>query len=257
MNIFVLALNARIAASLHCDRHVVKMILESTQMLCFAMHHLKIVLPEVNDITMYKPSKGHMYHPCTLWLLGGKNHFFWLLELALSLCKRYTDIYERTHKCEALLRHILASVHVEKLPENTDVSGWLVRLSAYNVSSKVIASCATKVSSYHCPEGCQFGIVCIDRTVDAHINVRRFQGSITYEYRKYYTFKAKKKFVMEWHRQSDPPALLEHTMSQTLQQEPRLLKQAPRLKQKRPKHQTLALRAAKGKHNASKFHMQQ
>ena len=36
MNIFYLDRNPKVAAEMHCDKHVVKMILESAQMLCTA-----------------------------------------------------------------------------------------------------------------------------------------------------------------------------------------------------------------------------
>ena len=42
MNIFVLDYNPQVAAEYHCDKHVVKMILESAQILCAV--HRKVYL---------------------------------------------------------------------------------------------------------------------------------------------------------------------------------------------------------------------
>jgi hypothetical protein len=58
VNIFVLHKNPTIAARMHCDKHVVKMILESAQMLCTAISLGGLRAP-------YKPT--HKNHPCTVW----------------------------------------------------------------------------------------------------------------------------------------------------------------------------------------------
>ena len=58
MNIFVLDYDPELAAQMQCDKHVVKMVLESTQMLhtINAKHELPYT---------YKPT--HMNHPCVKW----------------------------------------------------------------------------------------------------------------------------------------------------------------------------------------------
>ena len=64
MNIFVLDKNPYEAARQACDKHVVKMILESAQMLC-AVH------PE--GVAPYK--RSFYNHPCTKWVRRyGKTH---------------------------------------------------------------------------------------------------------------------------------------------------------------------------------------
>jgi hypothetical protein len=93
MNIFVLDKDPEMCAFYHNDKHVVKMILESTQL-------LSNCLPE--DKAPYK--RTHLKHPCTLWLQENILHQSWLWELAIWLCHEYTERYEgRKHKCQGVL----------------------------------------------------------------------------------------------------------------------------------------------------------
>lgn len=102
MNIFVLCRNPVHAAQDHCDRHVVKMIIESAQMLSFAHHAVGSKIQN-----MYANSRGHMQHPCTLWVRESSANYLWLYELAMALSAEYTDRYGRVHKTEReVLRHL-------------------------------------------------------------------------------------------------------------------------------------------------------
>ncbi|MBD3370941.1 hypothetical protein GF402_11355, partial [Candidatus Fermentibacteria bacterium] len=76
MNIFVLDRDVPTCARYHADRHVIKMILESTQMLCTVMHQNGME-------ATYKPT--HPHHPCTLWAGRSLSNWRWLRKLALSL----------------------------------------------------------------------------------------------------------------------------------------------------------------------------
>lgn len=87
MNIFVLDLDIRKCAEYHADQHVVKMILESTQMLC-------TVLNEHGVETPYRST--HVHHPCTLWAGESLSNWQWLRELALSLNDEYRYRFERS-----------------------------------------------------------------------------------------------------------------------------------------------------------------
>lgn len=65
MNIFVLDTNPAIAASMHCDQHMGKMILESAQMLSTIVF---LNQPELHSTGhYYKPT--HPKHPRTIWLI--------------------------------------------------------------------------------------------------------------------------------------------------------------------------------------------
>jgi len=92
MNIFVLDKNPDTAAKYACDKHVIKMILESAQMLC-SVH------PE--GAAPYK--RSFYNHPCTKWVRESSDNYQWLIDHAKSLCKEYTDRYDKTHKSEKVI----------------------------------------------------------------------------------------------------------------------------------------------------------
>lgn len=96
MNIFFLDFNAAIAAKYHCDKHVVKMILETAQLLYTAHRMLGTIdLPD----NAYK--LAHKNHPCAIWARESLENYTWLCQLGLSLCKEYRHRYNnRTHKTE-------------------------------------------------------------------------------------------------------------------------------------------------------------
>lgn len=95
MNIFVLDRDPQTCAKYHCDKHVVKMILETAQLLCGAHHMTGSTAP-------YKLS--HKNHPCSIWVRQSKNNYRWLVELGLSLCAEYTERYGKIHKSEEIIK---------------------------------------------------------------------------------------------------------------------------------------------------------
>lgn len=101
MNIFFLSLSPKEAAERHCDKHVVKMILESTQLL-YSAHW--VLNPENVPPNAYK--KTHINHPCAIWVRTSLTNYLWLCSLAWNLCKEYQFRYgrEKVHKSES---HIL------------------------------------------------------------------------------------------------------------------------------------------------------
>lgn len=107
MNIFILSLNPYLCALYHCDKHVVKMILETAQMLC-TCHHLCCINPSQK---LYK--KAFQNHPCTIWARKTKGNYIWLYLLFIYLCKEYTYRYNKIHTCEKKLIKIL-----NYIPEN-------------------------------------------------------------------------------------------------------------------------------------------
>lgn len=102
MNIFVLSDNPTIAAQMQCDKHVVKMVLESAQMLSTA-HHL---CGEPTEI-MYRAT--HKNHPCSVWARQSQANYKWLYEHFMALCKEYTHRFGKVHLCEQKLGQVLKS----------------------------------------------------------------------------------------------------------------------------------------------------
>jgi len=94
MNIFALDKNPKIAAQYHCDKHVVKMITESAQLLSTAAHEFYPKLFDPN--IMYKPT--HPYHPCTKWLGESLFNYTWLRYLLKHLIEEYEYRYNKPDK---------------------------------------------------------------------------------------------------------------------------------------------------------------
>jgi hypothetical protein len=90
MNIFFLSFNTFEAAIQAIDKHVVKMILESAQMLYTAQWLNENKLDE-NPYNPYKPV--HKNHPDTIWVRSSIHHYNWLCDLALAYCEEYKYRY--------------------------------------------------------------------------------------------------------------------------------------------------------------------
>lgn len=110
----------RRAAEYHCDKHVVKMILESAQMLCTAHwlgwarmlkapplkpRQLQQWLYDNVPKDMQPPWKmTHAKHPCTQWTQQVWGNYFWHSRLGLALCDVYTERYGKVHKSHEVHR---------------------------------------------------------------------------------------------------------------------------------------------------------
>ena len=103
MNIFYLDKCPVKAAKYQYNKHVVKMILESAQMLCTAHHHYGN-----GDNVPYK--KAHYNHPSTIWVRQNSRNYYWLYNHMLALGKEYTKRYSKTHlsitKCWEALQNV-------------------------------------------------------------------------------------------------------------------------------------------------------
>jgi len=119
MNRFVLHDNPSIAAQMHCDKHVVKMILEEAQMLSTAHRVLdgkQYTDPQANrkikrwrlnddrDNILYKAT--HVNHPCTLWSMQSDKNYAWGFNLFVALLTEYKYRYRRNHACEKLKSYL-------------------------------------------------------------------------------------------------------------------------------------------------------
>lgn len=96
MNIFVLDTDPVKAAQYHCDKHVVKMILETAQLLC-SVHHAT----EAEYDIPYKAT--HINHPCAKWARESTGNYYWLQSLGDALCQEYTYRYGKVHKSQAVI----------------------------------------------------------------------------------------------------------------------------------------------------------
>ncbi len=95
MNIFVLDNDPVQAARDQCNKHVVKMILESAQLLVTAFP---------NGTTRYRHT--HFNHPCGKWVRSSLSNYDWLLAHAMELCAEYTRRYGKVHKTQAIIHSL-------------------------------------------------------------------------------------------------------------------------------------------------------
>jgi hypothetical protein len=91
MNIFVLDKDPTVAATMHCDKHVVKMILESAQMIC-TTHHL---CPNTNESYVIPYKMTHKNHPCNKWVRDSIDNYQWLVQLTTALNNEYRYRYNK------------------------------------------------------------------------------------------------------------------------------------------------------------------
>ena len=110
MNIFFLSWDPEEAARFHCDKHVVKMIIETAQLL-YSAHW--VLRPDDLPPTAYK--LAHKNHPCSIWVRRAAGNYKWLVELGLCICKEYQHRYgeHKTHKTEAHLLWLKENVPYE------------------------------------------------------------------------------------------------------------------------------------------------
>lgn len=109
MNIFYLDSDSQKCAEYHCDKHVVKMILEYTQLLCTAhrvlhgvlMDKKYIMLDEEREFKLYKAT--HINHPCSIWTRSCYNSYIYVFNLLKFLHKEYEKRYNKVHKSKELL----------------------------------------------------------------------------------------------------------------------------------------------------------
>lgn len=136
MNIFVLHPNPKKAARYHADKHVVKMLLESVQMLYsahwvltypflllkkgpFAVSMYQKGLPSPPAFSVFEAPKQlknpsqrgyrpvHIHHPCTKWVRNSLANYMWLCELALALANEFKYRFGSTHSCEAHVKWLM------------------------------------------------------------------------------------------------------------------------------------------------------
>lgn len=95
MNIFVLDTDPALAAVAQCDKHVVKMPLETAQLLCTTA-----ALNGATDVR-YKPT--HRNHPCAIWARTSRANFDWLTAHGVALADEYTRRYGKTHASKSVI----------------------------------------------------------------------------------------------------------------------------------------------------------
>ncbi len=88
-----------------CDKHVVKMLVETCQLLWCAYHGTanagwENTVPD--GVKIYK--KTHYNHPIAIWCRLDINNFRWAASLAVAISEEYTSRYGKVHACDAMAR---------------------------------------------------------------------------------------------------------------------------------------------------------
>ena len=89
MNIFITDENPEICATDLCDKHIVKMVLESGQMLSTA-HRLCNGQSDVYKV-------AYKNHPCTIWTRASASNYFWHYQLFVAMSNEYKHRYKKEH----------------------------------------------------------------------------------------------------------------------------------------------------------------
>lgn len=94
VNVFAVDRDPVRAARALCDRHVVKMTLETAQILCTAARALGQLAP-------YRPT--HAAHPCVEWAAARRANWDWLVRHGLALAAEYERRFGRVHRSRAVI----------------------------------------------------------------------------------------------------------------------------------------------------------
>lgn len=100
MNIFVLDTDPFKAAKMHCDKHVVKLILEASELLAIGL--ARNFAPQ--DRYAHYAWKHYWNHPCSKWAGASYANWMWLRSYAIGLCDEYTYRYGKVHKYDSVLK---------------------------------------------------------------------------------------------------------------------------------------------------------
>jgi hypothetical protein len=102
MNIFVNDQCPVLSAVALPDKHVVKMPLETCQMVSviFSKWYYDWGTIPKKDGTPYSTEKGAFRnHPCTQWAAKSHENLAWLIRHGFALCDEYRHRYEKDHAC--------------------------------------------------------------------------------------------------------------------------------------------------------------
>ncbi len=100
MNIFYLDVDQEVCVKYMVDKHVVKMPLETTQILSSVYYF--------TDQPYLAPyALTHANHPCCIWARESLDNWLWLRRLGILQCREFLYRYEHIHACESLISHML------------------------------------------------------------------------------------------------------------------------------------------------------
>tara|TARA_R110000744_G_scaffold56820_1_gene119748 strand:+ start:10412 stop:10870 length:459 start_codon:yes stop_codon:yes gene_type:complete len=105
MNIFILDANVVDSARFHNDKHVVKMVLETAQILCSTFE---------KGEAPYR--RTHYNHPCSKWARESRENYEWLLNFGDALSKEYSKRFGKIHKSSLVINWCRDNIDKIELP---------------------------------------------------------------------------------------------------------------------------------------------
>ena len=106
MNIFVTDPSPIQSASNLPDKHIVKMPLETCQMLAIIYSDWYYGVGKLYKADGYAYRTAHgafRHHPCTQWAAANQYNLAWLIVHGFALCTEYTERYGKVHTCYDVL----------------------------------------------------------------------------------------------------------------------------------------------------------
>lgn len=118
MNIFFLSMSIKRCARAHFDKHVVKMIVEMTQLLSTCFHLVEPIAAQLLLEQQLIYRKTHVHHPCVKFVTQHMNNYDYVVRLGLELCHVWRSRYnhQKIHGCESKL--IFLNQHRPSLPNH-------------------------------------------------------------------------------------------------------------------------------------------
>ena len=96
------------------DKHIVKMPLETCQMLAIIYSDWYYGVGKLykQDGTPYRTAHGAFRsHPCTQWAAANQYNLAWLIQHGLALCYEYTARYNKVHTCQDVIHQAVRIYH--------------------------------------------------------------------------------------------------------------------------------------------------
>lgn len=131
MNIFVLDIDTHKCAIYHNNRHCIKQLLETAQLLC-GVHWM------TNNLYHIPYKLSHKNHPCAKWARDCIENYKWLCELGLELCKEYTYRYGKRHKSQDVIEWCITNQ--PNLRKNNSITTFALAMPDEYKTSDVIQS---------------------------------------------------------------------------------------------------------------------
>lgn len=114
MNVFVTDVSPSKSAQVLPDKHIVKMPLETCQMVSIIFSKWYYDWGTINKIdgTPYNTVKGAFRnHPCTKWAADNHYNLAWLITHGIHLCFEYEHRYQKRHSCLNTLEEAMVIFH--------------------------------------------------------------------------------------------------------------------------------------------------